>query len=131
MEIQNKFFWLSLQFKQKGDQPKTHWKEKHSLSGPWVPLNFCKEIVVLGKEQKLKVGAQQKPFLYWKLCIVHKLKNIFLQLFALELDASWNIDTSSYLAAFLQFFCNYLHYDWMHLEIQAQILQLFLEQFAL
>ena len=60
LDIQNKFFWLCLQFKQKGDQPKTRWKEKHSLSGLWVPLNFCKEIVVLRKEQELKVGAQQK-----------------------------------------------------------------------
>ena len=55
--IQNKYFWLSLQSKQKGDQALTHWKEKHSLYDPWVPRNICKEIVVLGKEQ-LKVGAQ-------------------------------------------------------------------------
>ena len=51
-------------------------------------------------------------YFHWKLCIVHKLKNIFLQLFALELDASWNIDTSSYLAAFLQLFALWLDASW-------------------
>ena len=66
LEIQNKFFWLSLQSKQKGDKPKARLnrlKEKHSLSGLWVPRNFCKEIVVLGNKQELKVGAQQKTLL--------------------------------------------------------------------
>ena len=60
------FLIISLQSKQKGDKPKARLnrlKEKHSLSGLWVPRNFCKEIVVLGNKQELKVGAQQKTLL--------------------------------------------------------------------
>ena len=111
LEIQNKFFWLSLQSKQKGDKPKARLnrlKEKHSLSGLWVPRNFCKEIVVLGKEQELKVGAQQKTLLSLKIMYSTQVKKHFFATICIRigriLKCWYKLIISSFSAAFLQLF---------------------------
>ena len=138
LKPQNIFFWLSLQSKQKGDQPKTRWKEKHSLSGPWVPRNFCKEIVVLEKEQELKVGAQQKPLLSLKIMYSTQVKKHFFATICIRIGrilkywyklifSSFSATICIMIGCILKYrlrFCNYfwnnLHYNWTHLEILLQ-----------